>query len=194
MTREDFKQKISVIISNTIASGNEKRDAILEMFDQATVSGKEVCEYCKGKGWFINEEHRRWPSVQQKIGCHYCNMTGYKSSPATVSNGEQSEVNKWTIYIDEHPTESILSVYKNKEHQVLGETHNDFNSAIQSLVSNGDEASQKELISVMGEYIELLGAELYDTVSYAASHGWSSNRFDEGKRLREKIETLKNKS
>ena len=33
MTREELKQKVSVIISATNTTGNEKRDAILSLFD-----------------------------------------------------------------------------------------------------------------------------------------------------------------
>lgn len=52
--------------------------------------------------------------------------------------------NKWTIYIDEYLNEAILSVFKNEEKQVLGESHKDFNSAIQSLITPAPTQSTSE--------------------------------------------------
>ncbi len=49
-----------------------------------------------------------------------------------------------------------------------------------------------ELIKTQQEYIDLLIAEINDLCGMASVHGWRSTRVDEGKRLREKIITLKN--
>jgi len=49
----------------------------------------------------------------------------------------------------------------------------------------------KELAATLERYAELLGDELNDTISYAASHGWTSHRYREGCVLRDKIAKLK---
>jgi len=46
----------------------------------------------------------------------------------------------------------------------------------------------KEVIELQKEYIKLLGDELDSVVGIAYVHGWRSTRFEEGKRLRERIE------
>ena len=47
------------------------------------------------------------------------------------------------------------------------------------------------IIDVYSRYVTLLSDELDDTVPIAASNGWKSNRFEEGKRLREEISLLR---
>lgn len=50
-----------------------------------------------------------------------------------------------------------------------------------------------ELIAVLKQYIELLGAELGELVTLAHNHGWKSKYIQEGIELRERIEQLENK-
>jgi len=47
-----------------------------------------------------------------------------------------------------------------------------------------------ELIKAFQEYIVLLGKELDEVVPMASVHGWKSSRFEEGKKIREKIHNL----
>jgi hypothetical protein len=50
----------------------------------------------------------------------------------------------------------------------------------------------KKAITLLQEYIKLLGEEIDDLVGIAYAHGWKSSRFEKGKELREKIaEALK---
>lgn len=49
----------------------------------------------------------------------------------------------------------------------------------------------KELIAALDEYIELLGAEIRDLSSFAATHGIESTRVEAGKELRERIARLR---
>lgn len=49
----------------------------------------------------------------------------------------------------------------------------------------------KELIKYYEDYIKLLSDEIDDLVSIAAVHRWSSDRVDEGERLRNKIRKQK---
>jgi len=49
----------------------------------------------------------------------------------------------------------------------------------------------KELIEAYDKYIQLLIAELDETVSIARIHGWESSRFEVGKQAREDIDMLK---
>lgn len=37
---------------------------------------KKPCDYCEGKGWYINEDHKKYPKVQQKLDCWYCLQSG----------------------------------------------------------------------------------------------------------------------
>ena len=43
------------------------------------------------------------------------------------------------------------------------------------------------LVEALGAYVQLLEAELDETVTWAAVHGWRSSRFEEGERLRAAI-------
>jgi len=52
-------------------------------------------------------------------------------------------------------------------------------------------SAYEELIKHLEDYIKLLGDELSDTVSLAASHGWTSHRYVEGRNLRNKIDDWK---
>ena len=47
------------------------------------------------------------------------------------------------------------------------------------------------LIMEYEKYNKLLIAELEETMGYAYSKGWESKRYDEGKQMRNKIQTLK---
>ena len=49
----------------------------------------------------------------------------------------------------------------------------------------------RQLIKTQEEYIKLISDELTDVVGIASVHGWKSNRYEQGKLLREKIERLK---
>ena len=51
-----------------------------------------------------------------------------------------------------------------------------------------DEA--RELVKVYQEYTKLLCDEINDTAALAYVHGWRTNRYEEGKVLREKIKQL----
>jgi len=53
MKREELKQKISVIVSNTTTNGNEKRDLILDLFN---VSGSFICDHCDKGMSYMSEE------------------------------------------------------------------------------------------------------------------------------------------
>ncbi len=48
-----------------------------------------------------------------------------------------------------------------------------------------------ELLPLHEEYIELLLAELNETVSIASIHGWRSSRVEQGRAIREKIDKAK---
>ena len=51
-----------------------------------------------------------------------------------------------------------------------------------------DEA--RELVKVYQEYVKLLGYEINDMTPVAYIHGWRTNRYEEGKVLRDKINRL----
>ena len=48
-----------------------------------------------------------------------------------------------------------------------------------------------ELIKTYDEYIKLLGDEIDGLAGLAYVHGWRSSRYEQGKALRDKIESLK---
>lgn len=50
----------------------------------------------------------------------------------------------------------------------------------------------EEIIKVYDDYIILLGKELDELAPFAATHGWKSSRFEEGKKMREKITAIRN--
>lgn len=52
--------------------------------------------------------------------------------------------------------------------------------------------NKEELIQVYKEYIQLLGDELNELAILASNRGWKSNRFEAGKKLRDKIKELEN--
>ena len=45
-------------------------------------------------------------------------------------------------------------------------------------------ADHDATVALWREYAELLGAELLEVIGLAATHGWKSSRYEEGKRLR----------
>lgn len=49
----------------------------------------------------------------------------------------------------------------------------------------------EKIIEKQEEYIELLGEELDDVVQLASLHGWKSSRYEEGKKLRGELASLK---
>lgn len=49
----------------------------------------------------------------------------------------------------------------------------------------------EKIIEKQDEYIELLGEELDDVVQFASLHGWKSSRYEEGKKLRGELASLK---
>lgn len=49
----------------------------------------------------------------------------------------------------------------------------------------------RELLRLTEEFSQLLCDELNETVTWAATHGWRSSRYEQGKDLREKIQQLK---
>lgn len=51
---------------------------------------------------------------------------------------------------------------------------------------------QNELISICGEYIDLLETELHEIIPIVYNHGWHYNLANRGKEYRDKIEQLKN--
>lgn len=51
----------------------------------------------------------------------------------------------------------------------------------------------KELIKTYDEYTKLLEEEIHNMQDIAQLHGWKSTRYEKGKELREKIESLKDK-
>lgn len=51
-----------------------------------------------------------------------------------------------------------------------------------------DEA--RELVKAYQDYAQLLGDEINDMTAVAYVHGWRSNRYEQGKVLREKIKQL----
>jgi hypothetical protein len=42
---------------------SKMRDRIDKEFERSN------CKNCGGKGWYINEDHKKYPSVQQKLDC-----------------------------------------------------------------------------------------------------------------------------
>lgn len=58
----------------------------------------------------------------------------------------------------------------------------------ENLERQRDEA--RELVKAYQDYTQLLGDEISDTASVAYVHGWRSNRYEQGKVLREKIKQL----
>lgn len=53
---------------------NIAMEALANMQDppNAEAGANNECEYCHGKGWFINEEDAEYPEDQKKIDCNYC--------------------------------------------------------------------------------------------------------------------------
>ena len=49
----------------------------------------------------------------------------------------------------------------------------------------------KEIISTQDDYVKLLIEELDELAVFASVHGWKSTRYEQGKKLREKIIQLK---
>lgn len=45
-----------------------------------------VCEYCEGKGYYINEEHKRYPEYQQKLDCYHCAPTNSNQQSVAVDD------------------------------------------------------------------------------------------------------------
>ena len=50
------------------------------------------------------------------------------------------------------------------------------------------------LVAKLDEYIAVLGDELNDTATIAVFHGWTSTRFDQGKKMRREIAALRRKA
>jgi hypothetical protein len=50
-----------------------------------------------------------------------------------------------------------------------------------------ENARLREVVKMQDEYTSLLVSELEEVILLAATHGWKSHNFEEGKRLREAI-------
>ena len=50
-----------------------------------------------------------------------------------------------------------------------------------------------DLLTVSGEYIDLLTAELMETIQIASVHGWKSSRYLQGVKIRARIIELRSK-
>lgn len=64
MKREELKQRIGAIVSDTNMSGNEKRDLILDLFDvrlllpiEEEVDTPDFKIFFEGACWMINNNH-----------------------------------------------------------------------------------------------------------------------------------------
>ena len=51
----------------------------------------------------------------------------------------------------------------------------------------------EKLIWAFKEYIYMLGEEMNELASFAYTHGWRSTRYEQGKKMREKILKLEEK-
>lgn len=51
--------------------------------------------------------------------------------------------------------------------------------------------NKDKLIKALEKYIVMLGKELDEVVPMASIHGWKSSRYEEGKKMREKIKKFK---
>ena len=60
--------------------------------------------------------------------------------------------------------------------------------AINKICNERDEA--RELVKAYQDYAQLLGDEINDMTAVAYVHGWRSNRYEQGKVLREKIKQM----
>jgi len=93
-------------------------------------------------------------------------------------------INRQFFKVGEYRTGIPMCVVEEKEYlQIL------INLAL-SEVGELDIPVPSELIKTLQEYIVLLGKELDEVVPMASVHGWKSSRFEEGKKMREKIDNL----
>lgn len=53
-----------------------------------------------------------------------------------------------------------------------------------------DQVVLRRLVELQENYIKLLGEELDETIGLAYAHGWRSNRYEAGKRIREEIAAI----
>ena len=76
--------------------------------------------------------------------------------------------------------EEIINTLK-EQVEILNET-------VQLLKQSQD--LDNDYIEILEQYNSLLGEELRETITIASIHGWKSSRYEQGKLLRDKMETL----
>jgi hypothetical protein len=102
------------------------------------------------------------------------------SKPSVMRRFPQpQEVDKWLL-------EKLKEKRINDEFGWTGE----YRLCQKDLVDFFIDHTDNKLVEKQQEYIKLLTDELSDVVSMAFVHGWRSNRFEVGKKLREEIASL----